>query len=425
MGHRKYEHPKKGTLGFVPRRRAPSQTATAEQVLAMGGIVAGPYGTPGYEHARVVAGPVPLRSEAQRKEVSARISRRIEQRRNIERQAITIAHREDAHGAGAFWDHYTLRNATGRETTLTHSAAVAPVVTPPGPRKARQFAGPLPGGDPIASTDPGSGLLFIAGGNYGLTTELPAPNKDHVPEAGSAKTRHEHRAQHERQLLLLARRTGRPVLAVCGGSWRLLEAFGGRTRGVKPHTHQTRQMPYLTSRGAIAKVASTHGVSVARGSLLSSIFRDDAGVIPARVNSAHWAVAEESRLGQLYGVPRFGQRLRPLLRISARGHTGADAPYLGAPRRPFAQSVEAFETAHGAPMMGIQWHPEAYDRGFSATEHQANRRILTYMAQAGDAYEARREMTTEFSRWVGMRRLQPRYLARNAAFQVARRNAQL
>jgi hypothetical protein len=75
--------------------------------------------------------------------------------------------------------------------------------------------------------------------------------------------------------------------------------------------------------------------------------------------------------------------------------------------------------------MGIQWHPEAYGTGFPPSQTQANKRLLTWMAKAGDAYEARRDMTAEFGRWAGMKRLQPVYLARNRAFQVARRNAKL
>lgn len=437
MAHRKFDNPQQGVTGFVrakPQgfafarlapRRVKEEVATQEEILRRGGIVAGPYGTSDYTYWGPA--PMPQRSPAERKEVSARISRRMEQQRALERQPITVAHREDAFGAGAFWDHYTLRNATGRQTDISHHADVKPLLQPPGVRKKRQYAGPLPGEAPDTGTGPGKGLLFIAGGNYGLETELPEPNKDHTPESDSAKARHERRAEHERTLLKEARLSGRPVLAVCGGSWRMLEAYGGQTRAVKPKTHQTRQMPYLTKSGAVARVASEHDVAVRAGSALGSAFRDDGGQTPTRVNSAHWAVAEESFPGWLKGVPRVGgpRSREQLLQVSARGVTPNDPPYLGKTGPAHPHSVEAFETRYGAPVLAVQWHPEAYDQGFDAAQLQANRRILTHAAQAGDAYEARRAATAEFKRWTTTKRLQPSYLAHNRAFQVARRNALL
>ncbi|MBB3228529.1 gamma-glutamyl-gamma-aminobutyrate hydrolase PuuD [Luteibacter sp. Sphag1AF] len=420
MGHRKFENPQQGRLGFVKR----PQRISPREVLARGGIVAGPYGTPGFIHAggrtRESA-----RSPVEQAQVSRQVSRTLQARHPVEVQPITISHREDGRGSGAFWDHYTLRTATGRNTLASHRKSVKPVVTAPGQEKAKQFSGRLPGerDTPGATTGVGHGLLFIAGGNHGLASETPR-NASHTPK-GDAVKRQARRDRHETFLMSQARLTGRPVLAVCGGSWRVLESFGGSTRGVETNTHQTRQMPYLTSKGAVAKVASTHAVDVMPGTMVHHAFRDDAGTTPSHVNSAHWAVAEESRPGQLSGVPRVGFPSRPLLEVSARGPTPHDPPYLRKAMPYHRSSVEAFESSHGAPVMGIQWHPEAYDRGFSSVEHQANGRLLNWMAKAGDAYEARREMTADFSKWVGSARLLPTRLKQNAAFMTARRNARL
>ena len=428
MGHRKYENPKQGVLGFVKAKpqgvvvRTRPALSTREDILGRGGIVAGPYGTEGFEH-RHGATLGPVRSDGARKIRSSEVSAKLTAKNPIKRQPITISHREDAHGAGAFWDHYTVRTTTGRSTDISHHRDVLPTLEAPGEKTHGRYKGTMPGRRPDSSRHPGKGLLFIAGGNFGLDSETPR-NREHVAE-GSTAVRHGRRVSHEKDLLKQAQLTGRPVVGICGGSWRVLESYGGSTRGVKPKTHQTRVMPYLTTKGVVAKVASEHDVQVQPGTMLSSVFKDDHQHTPDKVNSAHWAVAEEHSPGRLKGVPRVGPRKAPLLTVSARGGTPHDPPYLNKTGNVSKQSVEAFESRHGAPVMGIQWHPEAYGTGFPASQTQANKRLLTWMAKAGDAYEARRDMTAEFGRWAGMKRLQPAYLARNRAFQVARRNAKL
>lgn len=59
-----------------------------------------------------------------------------------------------------------------------------------------------------------------------------------------------------------------------------------------------------------------------------------------------------------------------------------------APRRPLSKTM-------GAPTLGIQWHPEAYnsDGSVNSTQH---RNILRYMAKAGDAFCAKRDMLVSF-----------------------------
>ncbi|NII75069.1 gamma-glutamyl-gamma-aminobutyrate hydrolase PuuD [Dyella sp. SG562] len=419
MAHRKYDNPRRGTLGFV--RTRPLRPPTRQDVLALGGIVAGPYGTPGYEHAKP-GPPMLLRPESGRKARSAEVSGQLTAANPIKRQPITITHREDAFGAGAFWDHYTTRSTTGRQTDISHHRKVTATLEASGVRNRGQYTGALPGRRPSRTTGPGSGLLLITGGNYGLESETPR-NRDHVAADGALK-RHGRRVRHEADLLKQAQLTGRPVLGICGGSWRVLESYGGSTRGVKPKTHQTKKMPYLTTKGVVARVASTHGLDVTPGSMLSGAFRDDQQATPSQVNTAHWAVAEEASPGHLKGVPTIGRNKQPLLTISARGGTRNDPPYLKKTEKVPDRSVEAFETRHGAPVMGIQWHPEAYGTGFEASHTQANRRLLDWMAQAGDAYEARRGMTQQFKAALDPRRSLPPRMQDNRALAVARRNAQ-
>ena len=61
---------------------------------------------------------------------------------------------------------------------------------------------------------------------------------------------------------------------------------------------------------------------------------------------------------------------------------------------PFAyQGVLTFESNMGAPILGIQWHPEGYN-GDGAPVHK---NLLNYMRLAGDAYAAKRNMLKELS----------------------------
>jgi hypothetical protein len=87
-----------------------------------------------------------------------------------------------------------------------------------------------------------------------------------------------------------------------------------------------------------------------------------------------------------------------MLQVTARGATEQERPYQGLSSTELQQrhrnAVEAFETRHGAPMLGLQWHPEAYNP--DQPEYHANRNVMNFMARAGDAYEARRLTLRQF-----------------------------
>jgi hypothetical protein len=66
--------------------------------------------------------------------------------------------------------------------------------------------------------------------------------------------------------------------------------------------------------------------------------------------------------------------------------------------RPEEDSIEAFETKHGAPILGVQWHPEAYSHTQSKTHlasHQQH--LIQYMSDAGQAYLNRRLVIAQLS----------------------------
>lgn len=48
--------------------------------------------------------------------------------------------------------------------------------------------------------------------------------------------------------------------------------------------------------------------------------------------------------------------------------------------------MESFESLLGAPIIGVQWHPEGYD----SNKDSSHSNLLRYMALAGQAYAGKR-----------------------------------
>jgi gamma-glutamyl-gamma-aminobutyrate hydrolase PuuD len=359
-----------------------------------------------------VQGAQPLRSPASRAKVAALVSHAIENRRRKVHSPVTIVHREEGRGTGAFWDHYTTQKMTGRPTLALHPAEVKPTIVSHvegTEKRGHNYRGAMPVTAPSTISSEfgsGSGLLMIAGTNVGLESEQPRRHREHTPTREAA-VRHSRREQLERELLREARLTGRPVLAVCGGSWRLLEAYGGQTRLVDANTHQSRVMPFLRADGLVGGGSHIreHGLRIGDDrSVLSAAMQSGTRTnLPTSVNSVHWAVADERRRNELTGVARLPSSSltesgEQMLQVTARGVTSQRRPYPGLSQAELQErhryAVEAFETRHGAPMLGLQWHPEAYNP--NQPEYHANRNVLNFMAGAGDAYEARRSVTRRF-----------------------------
>lgn len=344
-------------------------------------------------------------------------------------QPVTIAYRTCEYGIGAFWDHYTLQKTLHRPTFASHHAAETPVriESRPAERPHARFAGPF-GQNPSHGKGEGKGLLVFTGGRFGLDSEV-GRQREHTP-TGEAAIRHGRRVSHERELLRKARLKGRPILGICGGSWRIVEGYGGTTRNLPRRTHQARAMPFLTAAGSVSNNLKDHDVVVEQNTILAKLHAvvgprlvhsaaagPKAGEAPPeirfRANSVHWAAIDRLEAGQ---VPM-------LLEVSAHDDgtcspaapSGKSSSLLGASAVPKNQSpsvsgsrsphaektIEAFEATFGAPIFGIQWHPEVYGSGLGHDNEPAaeiSRTLLHFLAKAGDAYEARRAMNLEFRR---------------------------
>lgn len=209
---------------------------------------------------------------------------------------------------------------------------------------------------------------------------------------------HVSRAGYELRLLGIAKNRGIPILAVCAGSWRLLESYGGKVRTLEIVPRNKHKAPnpkdtwkienairlvgakmliklmvakgYESSR--LQSVNHVPAITLTNAEGLTSVLVKPRGV--HGINSTHWAVASTVTTtpqvtlttpeGQTQIVVERGQALaqglgKPsdLLDISAID--------------PDTDTVEAFESLYGAPTMGIQWHPESYLPGMMG-EHSGS-----------------------------------------------------
>lgn len=221
----------------------------------------------------------------------------------------------------------------------------------------------------------GIDLLYIPGAASATPNQL-GNAVGMVPAEGFKKTEGDSRDAFETALIRKAMQRGIPILAVCAGSWRLIESFGGQTRELKSseigHHHrllrhteketteasapiptgvdsETRKPNVWDLRSDLDVPSSSRGI--VRGATDSTLKKymgpqhRGADVRFTGLNSTHWAVAN-TKDGKLTKAP--GSDLDPskLLEIAASD--------------PTTGTVEAFESTHGVPVVGAQWHPEGY-----------------------------------------------------------------
>lgn len=369
---------------------------------------------------------------------------------------IFIADRDDARGTGRQWDHATVQILANRPTIgvgneqqgRLHEESKKPLF-PESSFPAFPHGRP----DVTFSGKAGDGLLLLPGGPNSLDTEVGGPNGGlrYPPKSGRADAvaaRHD----NQRDLIRDAINKGQPQLAICGGTWHMLKAYGGTTQtdGEFEAKH-AEDMPELIPKGPVdgdAPPAVTvhhhklrqHPVIVDGQSMLAQSIRDagrlsgnpqpDTGDLHTSVNSVHWAHAQAHEdAGGLalsaHHAPLAAPQSTPreLLKVAA---TAAEVHG--------KQTVEAYETRAGAPGIAVQHHPEAlagvpsdpagaYTPERYTKEHAEARELFRTMAQAGDAYGARRRMTAEFQSLMSTGEAVPRNPANIPANQMRARQA--
>lgn len=293
---------------------------------------------------------------------------------NPPKATIQISYRNDQGKRmhAAFYDHYTVRRITHNNTAVVH----APV------SKTDNLRNFLPNtvhvlgiGDkmgkremPVFSDNPDEvGLLFIPG--------RPQGDKDIA------------RRKFEKSLIKNAYNRGQPILAICAGSWQLWKAFGGKTKSVTGHAYSN--MPYIVNGGGIGNNVEIHRIRIIPNTIVAygmSSPRHPTRKDTPLVNSVHWAAPDEKTMPELFEVAASALSDE---KIKVKNRQGE--------MQPECDSVEAFSTKQGAPMVGIQWHPEAYfeNKNDSSSEAKRHLNVINYMAKAGDAYHAKRTMLSE------------------------------
>jgi gamma-glutamyl-gamma-aminobutyrate hydrolase PuuD len=240
-------------------------------------------------------------------------------------------------------------------------------------------------------------LLVIPGGPHANATQIPVIDEPvaNKPEGGTA-TYADQRARSELDLIERARTLGMPILALCGGSWRLIENYGGATVELAALDENGKLLttsgnPNDTARkrhaGNMQNVATQfkHETEIWPDSLLQNAtgFKPSKTEPTMWVNSVHWAVARTQRMGVRDGLARQPYPVVPnnMLMMSARDPSAL-------------QTSEAVESRHGAPVIGVQWHPEYQlprPGGQNPLSRAANLALLQWMIRAGRAYRAHRD----------------------------------
>jgi len=294
---------------------------------------------------------------------------------------IVIAYRDEGRGSGPFFDHYALQKATGYETAIALSSEMSTAALLSNTRLVTE-AMPYGISNPAALDklvppvtdlkDLSDGLLVIPG--RARDTEKKRPEV------------HKKRAEFQKNLIKDALLRGRPILGICAGSWDIWEYLGGTCKPVTAHCYRAG-MPRILSSGLIGFNRQVHRVDIqASTCLASSISRTSTKpLIKFPVNSVHWQAPDKITLPEgviisAYSVtePRF-------------------TPFNSASADP--GTVEAFEKKWGAPVMGIQWHPEAYNHSDKSEKYpDTQHSFLLYMAKAGDAYASKQKVLEELKK---------------------------
>lgn len=296
----------------------------------------------------------------------------MQQRSAFETEAVIgITYRDDGAGKGAFFDHRTIQLAVEKPTAVLNSATLPNAFA----RHIRENQNLLQFGIHIDKTHfKFPPLHFASDAEIGLIV-IPGVSKNSFKTSA-----YQVRKNEEMTIIKQALYRGQPVLAICGGSWVLYESFGGTLRHAKGHNYRGG-MPRLNANTA----TPTHNKDLHRleltgnNTLLQAALQYNDADQHLAVNSVHFRVPNEAH------VPAA-------LCVSAKAIP--DAALAPANSKAAEKSIEAFETIHGVPVLGIQWHPEAYD----ANTHHA--RMLRYMEKAGQRYLNHRQVLAEFTHHV-------------------------
>lgn len=297
---------------------------------------------------------------------------------------IVVPYRRDGSGKGVYYDHKTIQDTTEMPTAILaqpeQSLGLFKSYVRNVTRKLRYAvendkSGAIDAIPPDAKNINDLGLLFIPG----------------VSQQEYGTPEYQLRAAFEDDLIYQARLRGQPILAVCGGFWRLWEQFGGKVVSVSEHNYRGGMPRIIDTTGKVGYNVTIHRIQITTPAfLLRAAMRtklDDNIHFP--VNSVHSYAPDASTCPNGLIISALSLQDDHIAPISA--HTKERM-------KPQSDSVEAAESQYGAPVIGVQWHPEAFSSMNGEEmypDHQKH--ILYYMAQAGRTYLARTKLNAEFN----------------------------
>lgn len=292
---------------------------------------------------------------------------------------------DDKDAKGIYFDHYVIQRATGHfSKAVVPAGSVYPFPALNGYIRQNPYA--LPYGIeyssrmlPLQVTSDDGGLLIIPG-------RMRDREYDIVREA------------HENALLRKALLRGQPVLGICAGAWRVWEAL--RRLEMDPDFSQkmqeglaevydhsaARMMSFSESTGQVVYNIQLHGVKVEADSLLYQMMGKKSAV-EMDVNSVHWKAPDRKALPSNVRV----------VAVATKGDVKETRNRHGRVVESELDTVEAFEAVFGAPVIGVQWHLEAYNLKDRGSEAHLN--ILRWMAKVGDVYAQKRKVLVELTEY--------------------------
>ncbi len=196
--------------------------------------------------------------------------------------------------------------------------------------------------------------LFVPGGPAAHPTQKGDSSHRRTATKRSEKARH----ILESEAICDCFRRNIPVLAVCGGSWRLAAALGAEIAVLGGTSRSTHNAPFNAgglqkARHTVVVEAETHLAATLQVQYMGYhrparyAGKDSAPGVEIPVNSAHWAQSVlPSARGAAGGAAVQGPTSN--LRQSARA---------GGPARG-EEVLEGFEAEGSHYCIGVQWHPE-------------------------------------------------------------------
>lgn len=204
------------------------------------------------------------------------------------------------------------------------------------------------------------------------------------------------RSELDMCLIKTAYLQGRPILAVCAGCWDLIYYIRKATEceeidikvAVIDHANRRGMVTLNPSNGRVLRNEAIHEVKFVRESLIQKIVKHPIKTI--QVNSVHrFALDQDSVNGTIMQVAA-----RSIANSTCKNKNGEEKHIGSHVMDSQGNVVEAVESVQGVPIIGTQWHAEAY----TEQEDNFNYTLIRYMISTSIAFDLKQAMQRELHR---------------------------